>query len=40
MALAYFVMWDVFPPLSTLPDRLWLLICGLSALGMMLDERK
>lgn len=38
LVLASFVAGEVIVPLSTAGDRLWLLMSGAAALGMMLDE--
>ena len=38
MAAASFIAGDFMLPLSTATDRLWLVLCGLAAIVMMVDE--
>ena len=38
LVLASFVAGEVIVPLSTAGDRLWLLLSGFTALGMIVDE--
>lgn len=38
LVLASFVAGEVIIPLSSAGDRLWLILCGLGAIGMMIDE--
>ena len=38
LVLASFVAGEVIVPISTAGDRLWLLLSGMIALGMIVDE--
>ena len=38
MAAASFIAGDFILPLSTATDRLWLVLCGFAAIGMMFGE--
>jgi hypothetical protein len=40
LALASFVAGDLIWPLSTASDRLWLILSGMIALGMVIGESK
>ena len=40
VAVAAFITWEVYMPLSTSLDRFWLLWCCLAVAGLMFIERE
>lgn len=40
LAIASFIKWDWQLPFSTAPDRIWFVLCGMAAAGMMAADEK